>query len=118
MEENRNETVENVTEVKEVETKPKRTNKKPSRTIEELDKIGVRSMSEAEKAKYIEYLREELAMANGTIESYKSNCEKAYASNRMAIDNLNNFKAEATAKINFMQQAIGTCYSSIIMANK
>lgn len=96
-------------------TAPKR---EKSRPVEELKEASVRGMSTAELKKLVEALKEELSIAEGKVSDYKTNCDRAYEALRKTRDEANSVMMELNAKVKFMEQAVGTCYSSILMANK
>lgn len=93
-----------------------KTKKQTIRTIEDLHNASIRSMSDSEKAKYIEALREALVDANTRIELLDHNCQSAYEKVRTVTQQYEELKIKAQTKLQFAKQAISTCNASIILA--
>lgn len=95
--------------------KPKRTKttKAIVRTIDELHDASVKSMSDTEKAKYIDALRDLTAYQHCKIEELQKSCESAFAQNRAKDQQFSEFKMRATAKYRHVQQAIQTLHVGV-----
>ena len=106
-------TEETATEDTTVHTRRTRT---VTRSIEELDAATVKSMSEAELRKYVESLRDKNACNNTTINNLKEAAEKAMATAQYFQKQTETMAHEYQSTLAFIKQAIGTCYSSVIMA--
>lgn len=112
--------VEDIKTTEVVEVQPKKEKKKvvKSRNYEELKEAGIRGMSDAEKAKLIEGLKEELAVAKHHAESYAVNAEKSYEQSRQMREDIENYKAEMNRKLQFCVNAITHANDAIMMALK
>jgi hypothetical protein len=93
----------------------KRTKAAKPRTIEELDYLAPKAMSEPEKIKYIEYLRTELVDQAGKIKMLEHNCDQAYEKVRCIEQNFADYKNQARAKLHFAKQAVSTCHNSLVI---
>lgn len=87
-----------------------------TRSIEELDAATIKSMSEAELRKYVESLRDKNACNNTTINNLKEAAEKSMATAQYFQKQTETMAHEYQSTLAFIKQAIGTCYSSVIMA--
>lgn len=81
----------------------------------------INKMELSELQKYATELikeNEELKQSVINKEQLQINCESAYAKIRALTNELDTVKTEYNTKLTFAQQAVSTCYSSIIFANK
>ena len=99
-------------------TSVNKTTKRKSRSVEVLENIRPRSMSDAEMRNYIEFLRSERNYYKGQALAYENNSESAFKVAHAAEDNAKRKIAEITGKLEFAKQAISTCYASILYASK
>ena len=99
-------------------TSAKKTTKRKSRSVEVLENIRPRSMSEAEMRNYIEFLRSERNYYKGQALAYENNSESAFKVAHAAEDKAKRKIAEIEGKLEFAKQAISTCYASILYASK
>lgn len=88
------------------------------RTMEELNDVTISTMTDRELREYVKYLREELANTNILLEQTKRNAESSFEKVRTLQAEADRISKEANAKLSFAQQAISTCYTSIMFANK
>ena len=98
-------------------SKPKVTKQK-ARSMEVLDTASVRGMSDLEKNKYIEYLREQRNLYQHKTYALENNSKQAF---QKMPDLEAAHKAETDAiktKLDFVKQAASTFYASVILATK
>lgn len=96
----------------------KKTKKRKARSIEALEDLSPRSMSETEMRNYIEFLRGERNLYKGQALAYENNADSAFKAAHVAEDNAKRKVAEIAGKLEFAKQAISTCYASILYASK
>ena len=99
-------------------TSVNKTTKRKSRSVEVLENIRPRSMSEAEMRNYIEFLRSERNYYKGQALAYENNSESAFKVAHAAEDKAKRKIAEIEGKLEFAKQASSTCYASILYASK
>lgn len=92
--------------------------KAKARTIEELETISTRSMTEAEAKRYVEHLKAKNAELETRVANLDETCQSAFRKVREIEDNYGRMVGEANAKLQFIQQATSTFHSSIIFALK
>lgn len=104
--------------VPEVITLPtaKKAKKQVIRDVAELHTSSIKGMSDVEKTRYIEALRQEVDRLASQNEMLDKNCQSAYEKIRTIDQTFAEYKMKAQAKLQFARQAIGTCYQSIILA--
>ena len=95
--------------------KPRTTRKAPAivRTIEELHNISAKSMSEAEKIKYISELRDLTSLQHFKIEELDQTCKSGFEQNRTMEQRYAEFRMKANAKFQYARQAIDTANMGI-----
>lgn len=74
----------------------------------------IADMTLTELREYAQKLEEE----NAQIPQLRKSCESSFEKVRLLTQELDATRTEANTKLSFVQQAIGTCYSSIIFATK
>ena len=99
-------------------TSVNKTTKRKSRSVEVLENIRPRSMTDAEMRNYIEFLRSERNYYKGQALAYENNSESAFKVAHAAEDKAKRKIAEIEGKLEFAKQAISTCYASILYASK
>lgn len=97
--------------VKEVKPEPV----KKARTIEELDNAGVRGMSETEKVKYINYLREERQGLQSKIGCLEQQIRSALAGRNEAEGRLEAIRKDANTKVSYLVKQINNLKETIDM---
>jgi len=101
------------------EPKPNKSKKKQkNRTSEELYEASIKSMSDKEKKKHIEDLRDHVKYLEGQNEMYQQNLNSAYQQVRDAQQALQDYKTKARGVVHFMKQSVTTCYNATLMATK
>lgn len=98
-------------------TKPVEAPKK-ARTIEELENAGVRGMTETEKVKYINYLREEQKGLTNKIECLNQQLISAMTVRGEAEGKLEAIRADANKKISFLIGQIENVTATVNMVFK
>lgn len=98
-------------------TKPVEAPKK-ARTIEELENAGVRGMTETEKVKYINYLREEQKGLINKIECLNQQLISAMTVRGEAEGKLEAIRADANKKISFLIGQIENVTATVNMVFK
>lgn len=103
----------------EVTVRPKAKAKaKPVRTIEVLENLGVKSMTDQEMRKYIEHLRTELADVQGRLQVTNEQASKAFERCRLAETELGRIKDQANTKIKFLYETMQHAAKTAEMALK
>lgn len=98
-------------------SRPKATKQK-ARSMEVLETASIRGMSDLEKNKYIEYLREQRNLYQHKAYALENNSKQAF---QKMHDLEAAHKAETDAiktKLDFIKQAASTFYASVILATK
>lgn len=83
------------------------------RSLEELDSMPAKHMTEAEKILYIEECRANLTAVNMLNDALNENCKSAYSQFRNAEDAYMKLKAETDSKLAFCRQIADTMKKSI-----
>ena len=98
-----------------VTTKPRTTRKAPAtvRTLEELHNTTARSMTEAEKIKYISELRDLASLQHFKIEELDQTCKSSFEQNRTTEQKFAEYRMKANAKFQYARQAIDTANMGI-----
>ena len=89
-----------------------------TRTLEELDALSAKAMTDAERIKYIDGLRDTIASLNTTVGMYKHNCDMAYEKCRQLEQAKEETQMKFNTEMGFVRQAIDTCHRSIILATR
>ena len=89
-----------------------------TRTLEELDALSAKTMTDAERIKYIDGLRDTIASLNTTVGMYKHNCDMAYEKCRQLEQAKEETQMKFNTEMGFVRQAIDTCHRSIILATR
>ena len=97
-------------------TRAKRTPKMASRTIEQLHQLTPRTMTDAEKQKYIDALRDDNIFLTSQNQELNESCKSAFAKARAIEQQFHEYKNKARGLIHFHRQAISTCHNSILLA--
>jgi len=97
-------------------TEGKKRSKTIIRSIEKLDQISTKAMSDSEMRRYIEHLREQLAVEQTKNKALTENCTSAFNKTKYLEDQNAQLTKAYQSTLAFIKQAIGTCHSSIIMA--
>ena len=113
-----NETVAEAAETVVEETIKRPRPKKKTRTIEELENLTTRSMTEAEKSKYIEYLKEEAIAKDIKINQLEAQAKSAYERLRKVEELYENVRNEANQKITFIYNLINNAKETADMVFK
>jgi hypothetical protein len=85
------------------------------RTIEELHNVTAKSMTDAEKNKYIEELRDQIVGLTNKASLLEGNCKSAYEQFRITRQQFDEYRMRAQAKLQYVKQAIGFCNTSVIL---
>lgn len=103
-----------------VVTKPrkkaaKRVPKTGTKTSQELYDAAVKSLSDDEKLKLINILKDEVNSLSQLCDNLKQNCDSAYEKVRLVTKQYEDLKIEAQAKLQYVKQAISFCNTSVIL---
>ena len=84
-----------------------------SRDVEQLHTVSVKSMTDVEMRKYIEFLKNELNVISSSAIMYKDNCDSAYDKLRALDNQFNNYKSHAQQKLLYVQRAVSNLNDAI-----
>jgi hypothetical protein len=86
------------------------------RSVEKLDQISTKAMSDTEMRRYIEHLRDQLATEQTKNKALTENCTSAFNKAKYLEDQNAQLTKAYQSTLAFIKQAIGTCHSSILLA--
>lgn len=82
---------------------------------------SINNMALTELRDYATILENKVAQLETEVvkaDELKRNCESAYETVRMLKNEIETIRTEANTKLQFVNQAVSTCYSSIVLATK
>ena len=103
---------EEVTPVSRKKTGPKAAKQ---RTLDVLDTISPKSMTQEERVSYIVACRQALHQLNSKCAALDANSQKAFEQFRNADESYNKLKADADARLAFAKQAVEVCAKTVAM---
>ena len=86
---------------------------KPERTIEELDKVPVKSMTEQELKKYIDYLRDYKATADHQMETLKDAFSGLQKQKTNLEEEYRQFKIAANTQLQFCKDTLAQAFKAV-----
>ena len=95
--------------------KTRAANKPKERTLEVLDTISPKSMTQEERVSYIVACRQALHQLNSKCAALDTNSQKAFEQFRNADESYNKLKADADARLAFAKQAVEVCAKTVAM---
>lgn len=102
---------------KESKAKPKSKKKtKTDRTVEELHNVVPGKMTDSEKKKYIQTMREVVSEIEASRDAYMQNAQSAYEKCNFYETKYNRLKTKATQLVSFQKRCMANAHESIIMA--
>lgn len=97
----------------EVEAPKKQKPKTAVRSLEELHEAAIKTMSETEVKKYIEYLRGTLTASEVKAEQLNATLDMAFAKARLLEQQLDTYKGHAQQKLLYVQRAVSNLNDAI-----
>jgi len=87
-----------------------------TRTLEELDGSTIKGMSELELRKYADYLREQVSEREVRVANFETAAKSSFDKAKYFEDQYKTLVRDQQAVLQFIKQAAGTFYSSLLMA--
>lgn len=86
----------------------------PVRSINELDEVAVKKMTDKEKEIYIESMRNAMQEMGGLVEQYKSACNSSFEKARIAEEEVNKIKNSANLKLRLVEDNVRVMANNIM----
>lgn len=88
------------------------------RSMEELNSVSVKALTDPEMRKYIEYLRNENALVKESALQFQANCDSAYAQLRGISQEYDAYRVSAEQKLMYVQNSVQNLHASLALIGK